>query len=196
MGASIDALDPDLAQGCRELLQVCAQAGLQARVTSTVRTAREQSFLYKRYLSGASALPAAPPGHSAHEYGWAFDMIVVPHEFQPNVGKAWENYWGGKWGGSVDPVHFELPGAGALAYKLGEEGAQPVGAPADRQESLAAKVYDVGLGMFVPVYGTAQLVASIAQLAPGLSKSVILDWVANPGKYPELTYLQELVTLL
>ena len=165
MGASIDALDPDLAQGCRELLQACAEAGLQARVTSTVRTTREQSFLYKRYLSGASALPAAPPGHSAHEYGWAFDMIVTPSDYQANVGKAWQQVWGGTWGGSVDPVHFELPGAGALAYKLGEQGAAPV----RQAPPVGGAFYKLAdfLSGFVPGLGQVQLVDSLVSLFDG-----------------------------
>lgn len=197
MGASLDAppLDPDLAQGAHELMQVCSQAGLIPTITSTIRTSREQSYLYKRYLSGASGLPAAPPGHSAHEFGWAFDMVVAPSAWQANVGRAWERTWGGKWGGAKDPVHFELPGASQLAWKLGESGAVPTAqAPAEKTEGLAGKLFDVALGTAVPFYGSLQLAASIAAMFPGLSQSVVLDWLANPGKYPELEFLQELIT--
>lgn len=125
MGASVDALDADLRQGLQEFLTALSQAGLQARVTSTVRTTREQKFLFDRYQKGLAQFPAVPPGHSAHEYGWAFDLVVSPYEYQAEAGKAWQSMWGGTWGGSRDPVHFELPGAGALAWKLGEQGAQP-----------------------------------------------------------------------
>jgi hypothetical protein len=125
VGANIDALDPDLAQGCRELLQACAQAGVKAQITSTVRSEHEQKFLWDRYQKGLAAYPAVPPKHSAHEYGWAFDLVVTPYSLQANVGQAWQTYWGGTWGGAKDMVHFELPGAGALAWKLGEQGSAP-----------------------------------------------------------------------
>lgn len=196
MGASVDALDPDLRQGLQELSQWLGQQKIILTVTSTVRSARDQDFLWRRYKRGDSPLPAAPPGHSAHEYGWAFDAIVSPDAYQADVGRAWENLWGGHWGGARDPVHFELPGASKLAWQLGESGAQPIQAgPTGRTESLAGKVFDVVLGTFVPVYGSIQLATSIAQLAPGLSQNVILDWISNPGKYPELEWLQEFVTL-
>ena len=196
MGVSYDALYPDLLQGMRELQQWLSQQRILTTITSTVRTYREQKFLWDRYQKGEASFPAAPPGHSAHEYGWAFDMIVSPSHWLPQVGVAWEEYWGGTWGGhKSDPVHFELPGASQLAWQLGEQGATPAPAAPERKEGVVAKVYDVVLG-FVPVYGTAQLVASISRLAPGLDQSTILDWIANPGKYPELTFLQELVTIL
>lgn len=125
MGTSTDALDPDLRQGLQELLQLVGQNGLQARITSTVRTYREQKFLWDRYQQGKAEFPAAPPGHSAHEYGWAFDLVVSPYDYQTAVGAAWQKYWGGTYGGQKDPVHFELPGASQRAFQLGEEGQQP-----------------------------------------------------------------------
>jgi hypothetical protein len=128
MGASLDALDPDLRQGLLDFQQWLSGQGVIPTITSTVRSYRDQKFLYDRYQNNPHAnLPAAPPGHSAHEYGWAFDMIVSPAQYQHAVGKAWEKLWGGKWGGARDPVHFELPGASQLAWHLGESGAQPEG---------------------------------------------------------------------
>jgi hypothetical protein len=195
MGANLDALDPDLKQGCLELQQACSQAGIIPTVTSTVRSARDQDFLWRRYKSGNSILPAAPVGHSAHEYGWAFDMVVSPSEWQGAVGKAWEQSWGGKWGGVKDPVHFELPGASQMAWQLGEQGAQTLsGQVATRQEGLFGKVFDIALGTFVPVYSGISMAAALAQMVPGLSQSMVLDWMANPGKYPDLEFLQELVS--
>jgi hypothetical protein len=130
MGVSLTALDADLRQGLQELEIFLAQNGLQTRLTSTVRSSREQKFLYDRYTRGMSDLPAAPPGHSAHEYGWAFDLVVTPYDYQTDVGNAWQNLWGGTWGGSKDPVHFELPGASQLAWKLGDQsGTVPANTP-------------------------------------------------------------------
>ena len=117
----LDNVDAGLAQGIQELLQFCADNGLQARITSGFRTRGQQQYLYNRYINGNSMLPAVPPDHSAHEYGWAVDLVVTPNEYQQAVGEAWVKYWGGSFGGRSDPVHFELPGAGAYAFQLGEE---------------------------------------------------------------------------
>jgi hypothetical protein len=93
----------------RELLLAAGQAGLAPRVTSTRRSPTQQARLYRRWLSGLSPLPAAPPGTSAHEFGYAFDMVVSPFEALSDVGYTWQQ-WGGIWGGDQDPVHFQFPG--------------------------------------------------------------------------------------
>lgn len=167
MGASLDQLDPDLRQGLQELSQACGQAGAILTITSTVRSAKEQDFLWRRSRRGDSPLPAAPPGHSAHEYGWAFDAVVSPSELQSNVGRAWETYWGGKWGGSRDPVHFELPGASQLAWQLGEQGAQTVtAANAPQAGGPFYKLADF-LSSFVPGLGVVQLADSLVSVLDG-----------------------------
>jgi len=192
VSTGLDALDPELRQGLSELLQLCGQNGLQARVTSTVRTYSQQKYLWNRYQSGQSALPAAPPGHSAHEYGWAFDMVVTPGEAQRVVGGWWQTYWGGTYGGNSDPVHFELPGAGQYAYQLGEQQKASTG----DDSTLAQDAYDFLLGL-LPGYSVVQLAAALAQLIPGLKQVTVLDWLANPHKYPkQLVWLQEAIGLL
>ena len=108
MSASLDAVEPDLANGIRALDLEVHSAGLQGRITSTLRTHAEQKKLYERYLRGGSEFPAAPPGKSAHEFGYAVDYLVSPYEYQGDVGDLWKQ-WGGLWHAS-DAVHFELPG--------------------------------------------------------------------------------------
>ena len=97
-------------------MRAAGAAGLLPRVTSTLRTRAHQERLYRRYLQGLQPYPVARPGTSAHEFGWAFDMIVSPMEALADVGAYWEAM-GGVWGGhpsrpgsSYDPVHFEYPG--------------------------------------------------------------------------------------
>jgi hypothetical protein len=166
MGASLDHLDPDLRQGLQELQQAVALAGLQSTITSTVRSYKDQKFLYDRYLAGKSVLPAAPPNHSAHEFGWAFDLVVTPGDYQSAVGSAWETYWGGKWGGQKDPVHFELPGASQLAWKLGEQGALPIGAQPPERGPAFYKLADF-FSSFVPGLGELQLVDTLVGALDG-----------------------------
>lgn len=92
------------------------------RVTSVRRTWAEQDHLYRRSKHGGctgpycSPFPAAPPGHSLHQYGLAFDMAragVDPfHDsLLVELGAIW-NSIGGSWHSS-DPIHFEVrPGPG------------------------------------------------------------------------------------
>ena len=102
-------LIPDLREPAAALLQAAGADGLLPQVTSTRRTRSAQERLYRRWQSGLSPFPAAPPGTSAHEYGYAFDMVVSPLEALADVGYTWEA-WGGLWGGDRDPIHFQYPG--------------------------------------------------------------------------------------
>src|SRR5258708_24668544 len=109
MGGSIDDLVADLAPFARALVDAAGAAGLQPRITSTVRTRSEQRRLYNRFLAGQSGFPVVPPGFSAHEYGEAFDMVVSPMDALADAGYTWQ-----QWGGGVsarDPAPLELPGA-------------------------------------------------------------------------------------
>lgn len=106
----LDELHPQLAAAANELLRVAYENGLNPQVTSTVRTWGQQAVLWRRFMAGLSTYPAAPPGRSAHQWGWAFDVEVTPHEALWRLGALWRS-WGGGWGGAHDPIHFELPGA-------------------------------------------------------------------------------------
>jgi hypothetical protein len=118
LSASISSLIPELRPFARQLLLVAGQAGLQPRITSTYRSVGEQTRLYRRFLAGQNPYPVAPPGHSAHEAGYAFDMMIMdaPGQMESDLadlGQVWES-WGGVWGGHFkDPIHFEYPGFSA-----------------------------------------------------------------------------------
>jgi hypothetical protein len=185
VGASWDGVDDGLHQAAIALMQAVSDAGGQATITSTLRTLREQSFLWKRYQSGNSGgLPAAPPGHSAHEYGWAFDMVVSPQSWQFDVGRVWKS-WGGAYGGKRDPVHFELPGAGAAAWQLGEQQAavaattptNGVGWLPARWKSAIYSLEDFGISM-IPGVDYITLIASLLKL--GYPDSQILAILTEP----------------
>jgi hypothetical protein len=108
MAGSIAALIPEFQPWARALVDAAGAAGLQPRVTSTLRSRAEQTRLYRRYLAGLSQFPAAPPGRSAHEYGYALDMVVSPLEASADVGAWWQEQ-GGVWHES-DAIHYEYPG--------------------------------------------------------------------------------------
>jgi len=131
MGGSINDLVPELQPWASDLLLAAGRAGLQPRITSTIRTYSEQRRLYNRFLAGQAGYPVAPPGQSAHEYGLAFDMVVSPMEALADVGAYWVGNGGG-WSGR-DAVHFELPGAAEWARGQGAASEEkPIGAWIDQ----------------------------------------------------------------
>jgi len=113
VSASLQSLIPELIPAAYDLLNVASDAGLQPRVTSTRRSYAEQKRLYNRFLAGQSQYPAAPPGKSAHEFGYAFDVVVSPMDYLPALGDEWIQA-GGVWHAS-DPIHFEYPGFVAVS---------------------------------------------------------------------------------
>ena len=91
MSGSISALQPDLQPWAQELVNASAAAGLNPRITSTYRSHAQQKALYDRYLRGQQSFPVARPGTSAHEFGWAFDMVTTPFDALADVGYTWNN---------------------------------------------------------------------------------------------------------
>lgn len=87
-------------------LYLAAVNDVPVTVTSGKRTREEQDALYQAYLAGRSKYPAAPPGHSAHEAGLAWDSWVP------------DGFWG-RWNEirslvgwkllPSDQVHAEVP---------------------------------------------------------------------------------------
>jgi LAS superfamily LD-carboxypeptidase LdcB len=90
-------------------VQVAQENGLGPVVTSAYRSYAQQAVLYRRYLAGQSPLPAAPPGHSKHNYGLAVDVDLPQNRAALAALGAWWTSIGGRWGGMSDPVHFEAP---------------------------------------------------------------------------------------
>lgn len=106
---SLDALTPEFIPYAKAFVQFLGNNRLHPQITSTRRSRAEQSRLYDAYIArGRTGLPAAPPGASAHEYGYAVDLLVSPQEYLYAVGNYWSQL-GGVWHPS-DPVHFEYPG--------------------------------------------------------------------------------------
>lgn len=185
MATSLDALIPELVAPARSLVDVANRAGVQPRVTSTLRTRSEQARLYRRFQAGASKYPAAPPGRSAHEYGYAFDIVVVGDENLADLGQVWES-WGGVWGGANrDPIHFEYPGFHPPAATAEVEGVQltipellfnPIGAAGVLSPAFAGAI-DFILS-FLPGLGQAEIAAELLKL--GFSESEVLTWLSSP----------------
>jgi hypothetical protein len=171
--AQMGSLEPELAGAATALVVAAHNAGLMPRLTSARRTSGQQARLYRRFLEGNSQLPALPPGLSAHEYGLAFDLVTSPFEALGDVGATWQS-WGGEWGGSGDPVHFQYPGSEEIIKKLLQD------------DPVAIKALGLGIDIaigFIPVVGSVETAATILQLFPSWAHSPVVDFLSGPGSY-------------
>jgi len=120
MHFSFEGLIPELQPFAEDIVDLAGRAGVQPRVTSTRRSHAQQQRLYRAFLAGHTKYPVAPPFTSAHEYGFAFDMVADTTENLHDLGTVWQN-WGGVWS-THDEVHFEYPGFVASAFAVNEPG--------------------------------------------------------------------------
>jgi len=102
--ANISGLDPAFKPWAIYLFDYAKWLQLGPRFTSGYRSFQEQERLYRRWLDGRHPLPVAPPGRSLHNYGLAVDLVSQDNA---RLGALWIS-WGGRWGGSGDPVHFSV----------------------------------------------------------------------------------------
>jgi len=109
--ADLGTLHPQLIPWAKWIYAVGKQQDGRLVVTSARRSSAKQAYLYSRYKSGKSLIPANRPGTSLHEYGLAFDLARLGKDPLVDpllawLGSVWE-YYGGRWGGIRDPVHFQ-----------------------------------------------------------------------------------------
>ena len=110
--ANLSTLVPGLVPWARWILEVGRSVDGKLVVTSARRSSAKQAELRRRWEQGLSNIPANRPGTSLHEFGLAFDLArmgVDPFDddLLPWLGSWWE-YYGGRWGGIRDPVHFQI----------------------------------------------------------------------------------------
>jgi hypothetical protein len=116
--ATLRDLDPAVEPIARAFLQLLADAGIKATVTSTRRDPAQQKRLWDCYQRvGCSdctkrpgqpgCYPAAAPGQSTHSVGAAFDLHLDPPAYDA-AGAVWEALgltWGGRFS---DAIHFDF----------------------------------------------------------------------------------------
>jgi len=110
--ADLRTLHPQLVPAARWLYAVGKYYDPLLVVTSSFRSRSKQARLYEAYKRGESKIPAAPPGRSLHGYGLAFDLARIGKDPFSDpllnwLGQLWEQI-GGRYGGAVDPVHFQV----------------------------------------------------------------------------------------
>jgi hypothetical protein len=103
MAATSSGLTPHTKRGLAILLDTFRGLGYSATYTSGYRSVAKQRQLYAAYRSGRSALPAAPPGSSEHNYGLAVDVVTNAPD---SVKLFAADVAGLVWFGPGDYVHY------------------------------------------------------------------------------------------
>ena len=132
MGRDITKCHPELQQKCAQLIEKCAQKGLNIAVGECYRTVEEQNELYAQGRTKAGNIVTNAKGSdysSHHQWGTAFDFYRNDGKgayndsdgfFSKvgNVGKSLGLEWGGDWTSPVDKPHFQLPYWGSTTAEL------------------------------------------------------------------------------
>lgn len=116
---NIATLLPEVQPIARALVQKAAQAGIQIKVLSGLRSYAEQEALYAKGRTDAGPkVTNARGGYSNHNFGIAFDIGVFEGtKYLPDspkykvvgaLGMDLGLEWGGNWKTIVDQPHFQL----------------------------------------------------------------------------------------
>lgn len=183
----LDTLADDFKPAAQDLYDLALRANVRPRVTSARRSYALQSALYQKYLQGRSRYPAAPPGTSAHEYGYAFDMVVDNATDQADLGYVWRQ-WGGIYGGEEDPIHYAAPFSIPGAASAGQAPQAPGTDIARTLAPLANVVFAMipGLSYIVSISYVTTLLWNLAKTYGGGESGaadLILYWLSHPGEF-------------
>lgn len=183
--ASLHSLQAVLYPWAQRLLDIATHAGVRPRVTSTLRSHLEQKRLYDLWVSGKAAYPVAVPYTSAHEYGYAFDMVADNQTDQTDLGYVWSS-WGGIYGGTRDPVHFEFPNWQALVPT--DQAGSPVASAAPSSLGTAGstvyRLADIVLEVlpFSSILGRTNIANALLQ-AFGYDNPLFTFWLSHPAEF-------------
>lgn len=100
------SLHPFVQQGMARTVADARRAGMTVVITSRFRSVAKQAALRRKWETGKSRFPAARPGLSMHNYGFAFDAVVTQGGTQADLGKIAKRH-GLIWAGKKDKVHFD-----------------------------------------------------------------------------------------
>jgi len=124
----LKGLQPSVGEKAVAAFQEAKEEGLGLLVTCGLRTFPEQARLYAQGRTRPGRIVTnAKPGQSYHNFGLAFDFVVVKGDraiWNQNhrhwkrfvkIAKAHAFEWGGDWSGFPDYPHFQIKGAPSLA---------------------------------------------------------------------------------
>lgn len=152
--AKLGLLYAPLANAAKKMAEIAAMRGIQFTITQGFRSVEEQNRLYAQGRSSPGQIVTkAPGGKSWHNYGLAFDLVIV----EPDGSLCWDDEdkrwkelgsigascgleWGGHWTGFKDLPHFQWPMrmSYAEAYQIFKDGGTAaVWAELDKKEATA-----------------------------------------------------------
>lgn len=110
--ADLNTLDRRLVPAAKWIYAYGKQFDGRLVVTSAHRSFAKQAQLRHRWETGQSKIPANRPGASLHNFGLAFDLARIGIDpfadpLLEYLGSVWE-WLGGRYGGTNDPVHFQV----------------------------------------------------------------------------------------
>jgi peptidoglycan L-alanyl-D-glutamate endopeptidase CwlK len=123
----ISLLHPKVAAMCRAFVEACEKQGIEVLITSTYRSAAEQTKLYAQgRTTPGKKVTNAKAGQSWHNYKCAFDFVPIVHgkaqwgdlaAFE-RCGKIAEGLgleWAGRWKSFRELAHCQFTGGLTLA---------------------------------------------------------------------------------
>ena len=116
--ADLFALDPEVRRRVEALTAWSRQLAVPFTITSGFRSPANQRRLFAAWISrGRTGLPAARPGFSTHEHGFAIDLVPQRSADLSTIVQLAECA-GLLWAGARDPVHFDVWGFAGWARLL------------------------------------------------------------------------------
>lgn len=116
--ADLLALDPEVRRRVEALGGWARTLRLPYTITSGFRSPATQRRLWLAWIArGRTGLPAARPGFSTHEYGFAVDLVPERSSDLPAIVEL-AQCAGLVWAGRIDPVHFDAFGFSGWARLL------------------------------------------------------------------------------
>jgi hypothetical protein len=121
---ALTGLAPALRARADRLLEECRASGLRLAVTQGLRTLQQQDALFAQGRTAPGRIVTnAGGGHSYHNFGLAFDVVVLNDQARTvwdpahpgwrlaaEIGKQLGLAWGGDWRSFRDLPHFERRG--------------------------------------------------------------------------------------
>lgn len=111
----IKELHPEIRSAARQFITNAKKAGYDLRITSALRTWKEQAELYAQGRTKPGAIVTnANAGDSYHNYGLALDVVDRKLGYNTNwseigkIGKKAGFEWGGDWKSFSDKPHFQI----------------------------------------------------------------------------------------
>ena len=181
MSSSLASLAEPLRPWAEWIVALADWSGAQPRVTSTTRTHAKQQSLYDAYVAGRSRYPAARPYTSAHEYGYALDMVIDDRNARDAIASAWVSA-GGVHGGEEDPIHFEFPNWKNLVQMEAPSASLPPSFGTQDSRLYALVDYLIAAVPGLRIIGIAQLASALYSLAGG-DENLIAFWVIHPVEF-------------